>query len=92
MIHEDELISQLVTEIPVQNDCVKKYIPSRMECLKDYEIKIRFLSIGCIIEVGCKSIPFATVNEGLKALNEYIADPFKSRQIWEKVFSQEEEL
>tara|TARA_R110000868_G_scaffold391646_1_gene661894 strand:- start:241 stop:498 length:258 start_codon:yes stop_codon:yes gene_type:complete len=78
--------------IPEPSECVAKYQPSRLECLRDYSINLRFLSVGCIIEVGCKQIPFTTVREGMKALNEYIANPWESRQVWEKVFSQEEEL
>ena len=79
--------------MPTPVECnVKEYKPSRLECLRDYSINLRFLSVGCIIEVGCKQIPFTTVKEGMIALNEYIANPWESRKMWEKVFSQEEEL
>ena len=71
-------------------DCVKEYRPSRMECLRDYNINIRFLSVGCVIEVGCKSIPFTTIKEAMEALNEYVARPYETRQIWEKRFQEEE--
>lgn len=73
----------------IQDDCVKEYRPSRMECLRDYQINIRFLSIGCVIEVGCKSIPFTTIKEGMEALNQYVAKPYETRQIWEKRFQEE---
>jgi hypothetical protein len=42
--------------------------------------------------VGCKSIPFATVKEGMKALNDYIANPYEVTKIWEERFNKEEEL
>jgi hypothetical protein len=42
--------------------------------------------------VGCKSVPFPTVKEGMKALNDYIANPYETRKIWEERFSKEEEL
>jgi hypothetical protein len=71
-------------------DCVKEYRPSRMECLRDYNINIRFLSVGCLIEVGCKSIPFTTIKEAMEALNEYVARPYETRQVWEKRFQEEE--
>jgi hypothetical protein len=71
-------------------DCVKEYRPSRMECLRDYNINIRFLSVGCVIEVGCKSIPFTTIKEAMEALNEYVAKPYETRQVWEKRFQEEE--
>lgn len=64
--------------------------PSRMEVLRDYKVEIEFLSIGCVIRVGCKSIPFSTVKEGMEALNAYIKDPIELRKIWEERFSKEE--
>lgn len=71
------------------SDCVKEYRPSRVECLRDYSINIRFLSIGCVIEVGCKSVPFSTIDEGMKALNDYVANPYETRKIWEERFAKE---
>jgi len=68
------------------------YRPSRGECLRDYRVEIEFLSIGCVIRVGCKSIPFATIKDGMKALNDYVANPYEVTKIWEERFSKEEEL
>lgn len=76
----------------IQDECLKQaieYRPSRTECLRDYQINIRFLSIGCVIEVGCKSVPFSTVEEGMKALNDYVANPYETRKIWEERFAKE---
>jgi hypothetical protein len=73
----------------VQDECAKEWRPSRSECLRDYAINIRFLSIGCVIEVGCKSVPFSTVDEGMKALNDYVANPYETRKIWEERFAKE---
>jgi hypothetical protein len=73
----------------IQDECVKEYRPSRTECLRDYQINIRFLSIGCVIEVGCKSVPFSTIEEGMKALNDYVANPYETRKIWEERFAKE---
>ena len=81
-----------VAVMPETTECVAKYQPTRMEALRDYAINIRFLSIGCVISVGCKEIPFATVKEGMKALNDYIASPVETRNIWEQRFAKEEEL
>ena len=80
----------VVREAMIQDECVaKEYKPSRMECLREYQISIRFLSVGCLIEVGCKSIPFSTIAEGMAALNNYIQDPYTVRQLWEKKFQEE---
>lgn len=74
----------------IQDECAsKEYRPSRMECLRDYPINIEFLSIGCLIKVGCKSIPFSTIAEGIEELNNYIQDPYAVRQLWEKKFQEE---
>lgn len=67
-----------------------EYRPSRQECLRDWEVKIRFLTLGCVISVGCKEIPFTTIKEGMEALNQYVAKPYETRQIWEKRFQEEE--
>jgi hypothetical protein len=70
----------------------KEYKPSRMECLRDYQVGIKFLSIGCVISVGCKDVPFSTVKEGMEALNDYVSNPYETRKIWEERFKKEEEL
>ena len=63
-----------------------EYKPSRSQALRDYRIEIEFLSIGCIIRVGCKSIPFTSVDEAMKELNAYVKDPVKSQEVWNKRF------
>jgi hypothetical protein len=68
----------------------EQWQPSRQECLREYEVRLRFLTLGCVIEVGCKSIPFRTSKEGMEALNQYVAKPYETRQIWEKKFQEEE--
>ena len=77
-------------EIPSLTNPDKEYKPSRSECLREHEVRIRFLTLGCVIEVGCKSIPFTTVAEGMQALNEYVAKPYEMRKIWNKKFQEEE--
>ena len=72
------------------DDGPKEYRPSRMECLRDYEIGIRFLSRGCVINVGCKQVAFSTIKEAMNAFTDYINDPYTTRQIWEKKFQEEE--
>ena len=63
-----------------------EYTPSRSEALRDYRIEIEFLSIGCIVRVGCKSIPFTSVHEAMKEINAYVKDPVASHKVWEKRF------
>jgi hypothetical protein len=79
-------------ESPVEALMPKEYKPARSECLRQYEIRIRFLAIGCIVSVGCKDIPFTTIKEGITALNHYVQDPYSVGKLWEERFQKEEEL
>jgi hypothetical protein len=69
----------------------EQWKPSRQECLRNYEVKIRFLTIGCVISVGCKEIPFTSVKLAMECLNDYVERPYETCQIWEKRFLEEEE-
>lgn len=66
------------------------YRPSRQEILREYNVSIRFLTIGCVIDVGCKSIPFSTIEEGMNALNEYVKNPNSSRKYWKEKIKQQQ--
>jgi hypothetical protein len=55
---------------------------TRQQALSSYSINIEFLSIGCIIRVGCKSIPFQSVEEAMTELNEYVKNPLASGKKW----------
>lgn len=86
-------MDEVLSNEPVMEQLCKSesaYKPSRSECLREYEVRIRFLTIGCLIEVGCKSIPFSTIKEGMAALNEYIEKPYETRKIWEEKFQKGE--
>jgi len=66
----------------------KEYQPSRPELLRNYEINIQFLSIGCIIRVGCKTIPFTSIEEAMKELTEYISNPFDTTKKWNNILEE----
>jgi hypothetical protein len=68
----------------------KRWRPSRAESLREYEINIKFLSIGCVISVGCKSIPFSNISEGMEALNNYVSNPYDTRVLWEERINKEQ--
>ena len=72
-------------EVPQVERC--EYTPSRSQALRDYNISIEFLSIGCIVRVGCKAIPFTSVDEAMKEINAYVKDPVASQKAWEKRFA-----
>jgi hypothetical protein len=60
---------------------------SRNYYLREYPIKIEFLSIGCIVTVGCKTIPFTSIDEAMKEINAYVVDPYKEQQRWRKLLA-----
>lgn len=63
-----------------------QYTPSRSQALTEYPINIEFLTIGCIVSVGCKRIPFTSVDEAMKEINAYVKDPVASQKAWNKRF------
>jgi hypothetical protein len=71
---------------PIQEK--RSYREPRANVLRDHEIHITFYSIGCMIRIGCKTIPFSTIEEGMRELNEYVADPYTSARKWEKIFQE----
>jgi hypothetical protein len=73
----------------MEEQCLKEeYKPKRQELLREYSVNIRFLTIGCVIEVGCKSIPFTSVDEAMKELNEYVKNPYEMVKKWNEIFEQ----
>ena len=63
----------------------QEYRPSNQQALLEYEINIRFLSRGCVVQVGCKSIPFETVESAMKEINEYVNNTYETQQKWRKL-------
>jgi hypothetical protein len=59
-----------------------EYKPSKQEALMQHEIQIQFLSRGCIIRVGCKSVPFSSTEDAINELQKYFENPFEVQQQW----------
>jgi hypothetical protein len=68
----------------------KEYIPNKQQILREYGISIRFLSVGCVISVGCKEIPFTNVGEAMEELNKYVSNPYEEQKRWNKIFESAE--
>jgi len=60
---------------------------SKQEILQEYNIGIRFLSRGCTVEVGCKTIAFTTVEEAMAAIRNYVSDPETVGEYWRGQFN-----
>jgi len=68
----------------------KEYIPNKQQILREYEINLRFLSVGCVVRVGCKEIPFTSVSEAMEELNKYVSNPYEEGKRWNKIFDSAE--
>lgn len=76
---------------PEETVCMKEeYKPRKQELLREYEIRLRFLSVGCVVGVGCKEIPFRNVTEAMEEINKYISDPYEQGKRWRAIFDSEE--
>ena len=67
----------------------KEYKPKKQELLREYEIRLRFLSVGCVVGVGCKEIPFRDIKEAMDYLNKYVENPFEEGMKWREIFESE---
>jgi hypothetical protein len=74
----------------MDRECTKEYIPNKQQILREYEVRIRFLSVGCVISVGCKEIPFTNVGEAMEELNKYVSNPYEEQKRWNKIFDSAE--
>lgn len=66
-----------------------EYKPKKQEILKEYEIRLRFLSVGCVVGVGCKEIPFRSVKEAMECVNDYVNNPYEESKKWLELFESE---
>jgi hypothetical protein len=58
--------------------------PSNTYFLQEYELHIKFMARGCVVKVGCKEIPFESVEVAMEAVNEYVKNPYESQEFWRK--------
>ena len=79
-------MNKLLTPIAETRD----YTPKNEDLLREYEIRIQFLSRGCIIHVGCKSIAFESVENAMKELNEYINNTSNVQKKWRMLLNNSE--
>ncbi len=77
---------QGVPQCEPQVQQTKEYVPTQKEALREYEISIRFLSRGCIVSVGCKSIAFEDVSKAMEEINAYVCgDTYKVQKKWRRL-------
>jgi hypothetical protein len=86
---EDRYYEKSVPGYEPVEEITKDYIPKRQEILREYEIGIRFLSIGCVIRVGCKEIPFTDVDDAMTELSNYVSNPYEEGKKWQEIFKEQ---
>jgi len=59
--------------------------PSNKQALREYEVRIRFLSRGCVVNVGCQEIAFESVETAMQELNEYVNNTHETQKKWRKI-------
>lgn len=67
-------------DLPCKSSLTKE--KTNQDLLSEHEIRIKVLSNGCVISVGCKSFAFSSCSEGMQELNAYIEDPKKMRKLY----------
>ena len=53
----------------------RKYGSTKQQLLSRYSIRIEFLSKGCVVNIGCKNIPFEKVEDAITEINRYVNNP-----------------
>lgn len=56
--------------------------------LREYRIEIEFLSRGCVINIGCKKIPFESVEVAMEELQYYVSNPYEAQEKWKKILGE----
>ena len=79
--------SAVLDNYPIHGE--KEYVRPRMDYLREFEISIRFLSLGCLVRVGCKEIAFTSIDEAMKEVNAYVTNPKASTDKFNKLFNEE---
>ncbi len=73
-------------QVKVDEEYEARYRQQRInEARKTYNINIRPLNRGCVIEVGCQSIAFESMENATKELTEYLTgDTIAVQERWRK--------
>ena len=71
MENQELPLSSLIQE----NRTVLMDSSNKQQLLSRYSIKIDFLSRGCVVNIGCKNIPFEKVEDAITEINRYVNNP-----------------
>jgi hypothetical protein len=80
-----ETVMQEMADAPQTERMPQEFRPSNNSALKEWHLQIEFLDRGCLVVVGCKRIAFESVEDAMKAVNTYVANPWDEQQRWRKL-------
>jgi hypothetical protein len=83
----EELSSPLRSREEAVVDEQPEYKPSNAECLREYEVSIKFFNRGCLVKVGCQEIAFENIEDARKELNEYLTNTYETKEKWRKILN-----
>jgi hypothetical protein len=76
-------------EMGSQEHGPKQWKQPRNEMLREFEINIKFFNVGCVVNVGCKSIAFESIDKMMKELQSYVENPDEARKKWDKIIEEQ---
>jgi hypothetical protein len=74
------------TSIGMTNAISEFFVKDKEISLTDYDLRIRFLSYGCIVSIGCKEIAFSSIEDAMSEINFYIKNPVAAKKVWSEKF------
>lgn len=83
-MRDTEVRPKGVMEDKMPEPC-QDYKTTNQQVLQEYELNIQFLSRGCVVRVGCKTIAFESVESAMKEINEYVNNTYETQKKWRKL-------
>lgn len=68
-----------------EHDGPKQWKQPRNELLREWEVSIRFFNVGCVVNVGCQSFAFESIDKMMTELKFYVENPDEARVKWNKI-------
>jgi hypothetical protein len=68
----------------------KQWKQPRNEMLREFEINIKFFNVGCVVNVGCQSFAFESIDKMMTELKFYVEHPDEARVKWNKIREEQE--
>jgi hypothetical protein len=78
-------------EIGPQEIGHKEWKGDRIMLLREFEINIKFFNVGCVVNVGCQSFAFESIDKMMTELQFYVEHPYEAREKWNKIIEEQKQ-